>query len=50
MSIFLRLALAFALALSMSACGVKSDLLMPNGKATPKSQKDPSRPPQPIGR
>jgi len=50
MSMILRLALAFTLALSASACGIKSDLLMPNGKATPKNQKDPSRPPQPIGR
>ena len=50
MSLIVRLALAFALALSVPACGIKSDLLMPNGKATPKNQKDPSRPPQPIGR
>jgi predicted small lipoprotein YifL len=46
----LRLVLAFALALAVPACGVKTDLLMPNGKQTPKNQKDPSRPPQPIGR
>lgn len=50
MSMILRLALAFALVLSVPACGIKSDLLMPNGKATPKNEKDPSRPPQPIGR
>ena len=46
----LRLAIALMLALSVSACGVKTDLLMPNGKPTPKTQKDPSQPPQPIGR
>jgi len=50
MSIVLRFVLSFAVAVSLSACGIKSDLLMPNGKATPKNQKDPSRPPQPIGR
>jgi len=46
----LRLAIAIVLALSVSACGVKTDLLLPNGKPTPKTQKDPSQPPQPIGR
>ncbi|MFL5237754.1 MAG: LPS translocon maturation chaperone LptM [Rhizomicrobium sp.] len=45
-----RLLIALATTLAVSACGVKSDLLMPNGKATPKNQHDPSRPPQPIGR
>jgi predicted small lipoprotein YifL len=50
MSIVLRLALAFGLVVSVPACGIKSDLLMPSGKPTPKNQKDPSRPPQPIGR
>jgi predicted small lipoprotein YifL len=50
MGLILRLMLAFALALAVPACGIKSDLLMPDGKATAKNQKDPSRPPQPIGR
>ena len=45
----LRLILAFALSLAVSACGVKTDLVMPDGKQTPKNQKDPSRPPRPIG-
>ena len=36
---------AIALALSVGGCGVKSDLLMPNGKPTPKGEKDPSKPP-----
>ncbi len=40
---------ATALALSLSACGVKSDLVKPDGKPTPKDQHDPSRPPNPIG-
>ncbi|HUB84474.1 MAG TPA: hypothetical protein VL971_02190 [Rhizomicrobium sp.] len=46
----LRLCLAFSLALTVAACGTKSELIMPNGKGTPHSQKDPSQPPQPIGR
>jgi predicted small lipoprotein YifL len=46
----LRIVLIVTLALSASACGVKNDLLMPNGKETPKNEKDPSKPPQPIGR
>jgi len=45
----MRLLLAFALALSLGACGVKNDLLMPDGKPTPKNQQDPSKPPHPIG-
>ena len=46
----LRLALAFAILLGASGCGVKSDLVMPDGKVTPKGEKDPSKPPSPIGR
>jgi predicted small lipoprotein YifL len=45
----IRLLVAFALALAVPACGVKTDLFLPNGKTTPKNQKDPSRPPRPIG-
>ncbi|HEY4113544.1 MAG TPA: lipoprotein [Rhizomicrobium sp.] len=45
----LRLLIVFALALAVPACGVKTDLELPNGKQSPKNQKDPSRPPQPIG-
>jgi len=48
--VILRLLIVLGLVLAVPACGVKSDLLMPNGKSTPKNQKDPSRPPQPIGR
>jgi predicted small lipoprotein YifL len=40
---------AASLAFSLSACGVKSDLVKPDGKPTPKDQRDPSRPPNPIG-
>ena len=50
MRIALRLALAFAFLLSASGCGVKSDLEKPNGQPTQKGDKDPSKPPSPIGR
>jgi predicted small lipoprotein YifL len=46
----LSLVLALAFLLSVSGCGVKSDLARPDGKATPKSEVDPSKPPSPIGR
>jgi predicted small lipoprotein YifL len=46
----LRLALAFAILLSAAGCGVKNDLVLPDGKATPKGEKDTSKPPSPIGR
>jgi len=46
----LRLVIAFAIALSVAGCGVKNDLVMPDGKPTPKNEKDPSRPPQQMGR
>ncbi len=45
-----RVLVLIALSLALAACGVKSDLVMPNGKNTPKNQQDPSKPPQPIGR
>ena len=41
----LRLIVAVVLALGVAACGVKSDLVTPDGKPTPKGQKDPSKPP-----
>ncbi|MEI9996267.1 MAG: lipoprotein [Rhizomicrobium sp.] len=40
-------ALAFSLALGVAGCGVKNDLVMPDGKPTPKGEKDPSKPPTP---
>jgi uncharacterized protein YceK len=39
-----------ALALLMSGCGVKNDLIKPSGQATPRDQHDPSKPPYPVGR
>ena len=41
----IALALALSLALGVGACGVKNDLVLPDGKPTPKGQKDPSKPP-----
>ncbi len=45
----MRFLLAILLAFGISACGVKSDLVKPDSKPTPKDQRDPSRPPNPIG-
>jgi predicted small lipoprotein YifL len=44
-----RAALALLFALVVAACGVKTDLLLPNGDNPPEDRNDPSRPPQPIG-
>lgn len=46
----LRLVLVLSLALAVPACGTKSNLLKPDGDPTPKGQKDPSQPPNPIAR
>ena len=39
-----------ALSLLVASCGVKNDLMKPNGQATPKDESDPSKPPYPLGR
>ena len=39
-----------ALSLLVTACGVKNDLVKPNGQATQKDASDPSKPPYPLGR
>jgi predicted small lipoprotein YifL len=44
------LAVSISLALVLGGCGTKSNLDLPNGKPAPKDERDPSRPPQPIGR
>ena len=41
----LRIILALTLTLALAGCGVKNDLVMPDGKPTPRGQKDPSKPP-----
>jgi hypothetical protein len=45
-----KLLLLIALALAVTACGVKNDLVKPNGQATSKDDHDPSKPPYPLGR
>jgi predicted small lipoprotein YifL len=45
-----RFAILAALALLVSGCGVKNDLIKPNAQTTPKDEKDPSKPPYPLGR
>lgn len=37
------------LVLAATACGVKSDLVTPDGHATPHGQKDPAKPTSTIG-
>jgi predicted small lipoprotein YifL len=44
-----RFATIAVLALMLASCGVKNDLVLPDGKQTAKGQHDPSKPPQPIG-
>ena len=39
-----------ALSLLVVSCGVKNDLVKPNGQATQKDESDPSKPPYPLGR
>ena len=45
-----RLVAVTVLALAVASCGVKNDLVKPNGQATSKDDNDPSKPPYPIGR
>jgi hypothetical protein len=45
-----KLALLLAVALLVTACGMKSDLVKPNGQTTAKGEPDPSKPPFPLGR
>jgi predicted small lipoprotein YifL len=41
---------ALMLALTLAGCGVKSDLMRPDGQPTAKHEKDPSKPPPQLGR
>lgn len=45
-----KLILVAMLSLVAASCGVKNDLMKPDGTATSRNQPDPSRPPNPIGR
>ena len=38
------------LSLLVTGCGVKNDLVKPNGQSTSRDESDPSKPPYPIGR
>ena len=38
------------LSLLVTACGVKNDLVKPNGQTAKKDEADPSKPPYPLGR
>lgn len=44
-----KLLLFVALAFAVTACGVKNDLVKPNGQPTSKDEHDPSKPPYPLG-
>jgi hypothetical protein len=44
-----RLLLFAMLMLVVTACGVKNDLAKPNGQTTPRDERDPSKPPYPLG-
>ena len=45
-----KLILFAALAAVLTGCGVKNDLVKPNGQSTPRDEKNPSKPPYPLGR
>lgn len=45
----IRFVLAAALVLSLAGCGVKNDLVLPDGSKSARGHKDPSKPPIPIG-
>jgi hypothetical protein len=44
-----RLLLFIAFAFAVTACGVKNDLVKPNGQAPSKDEHDSSKPPFPLG-
>ena len=44
-----KLALFLMLSLAVAACGVKNDLVKPNGQTSSKDDHDPSKPPYPLG-
>lgn len=45
-----KVTLALTLAVGIAGCGTKTELLKPDGKPTPRDQRDPSQPPSPISR
>ena len=45
-----KLIILAALAVALTGCGVKNDLVKPNGQATSRDENNPSKPPYPLGR
>ena len=45
-----KLILLAALAAVLTGCGVKNDLVKPNGQSTKRDEPNPSKPPYPLGR
>jgi predicted small lipoprotein YifL len=45
-----KVMLALTLAFEIAGCGTKTELLKPDGKPTPRDERDPSQPPSPISR
>ena len=45
-----KLILLAALAAVLSGCGVKNELIKPNGQSTSRDENNPSKPPYPLGR
>jgi len=45
----MRIISVLAAVLLLASCGVKNDLVLPDGKPTAKNQHDPSKPTVPIG-
>ena len=45
-----RAAVIIALSLLAASCGVKNELVKPNGQPTQRTESDPSKPPYPLGR
>ena len=45
-----RFVLLVVVALAVCACGVKNDVVKPNGQTTTKEEHDPAKPPYPLGR
>lgn len=44
-----KLLLFVLLSFAVAACGVKNDVVKPNGQPTSKDEQDPSKPPYPLG-
>ena len=45
-----KLTLVAVLVMGIVGCGTKTELLKPDGKPTPRDERDPSQPPSPISR